>query len=270
MEEDLPDLSYIIDLMKKRSGVVFSKEKSYIIITKLFPLLEKYNFSKIEDLITAVKLYNNEDLVADIIDHLTTNETSFFRDRYPFDVTKKLIPEILAKKGKSEIKILCAACSTGQEPYSMVMNLLESKIENLSFKITAVDIANFVIEKAKLGIYNQFEVQRGLPITLLIKYFSQVDKNWQIKEEYKKYISFQRFNLMDNMSGLGNFDIVFCRNVMIYFDHEQRKKILSNLLKIMNDDALLIVGSTEILLEMDEYFQRVEEYSGIYQKINSN
>ncbi len=129
MEEILPDLSYIIDLMKKRSGVVFTKEKSYIIITKLFPLLERYNFSKIEDLIIAVKSCNNEDLITDIIDHLTTNETSFFRDRYPFEVIKKLIPEMLSGKEKREIKILCAACSTGQEPYSMVMNLLESKIE---------------------------------------------------------------------------------------------------------------------------------------------
>ncbi len=266
MGEDLPDLSYIIDLMKKRSGVVFTKEKSYIIITKLFPLLEKYNFSKVEDLIIAVKSYNNEDLIADIIDHLTTNETSFFRDRFPFDVIKQLVPGILAGKEKSEIKILCAACSTGQEPYSMVMNLLESRIENLSFKITAIDIANFVIEKAKLGIYNQFEVQRGLPITLLVKYFNQIDKNWQIKEECKKYISFHKFNLMDSMSSLGAFDIVFCRNVLIYFDHDQRQKVLNNILKTIANKGFLVVGATELLNEMDEYFQRVEEYSGIYQK----
>lgn len=265
MEEAEPDLSYIIDLMRKKSGIVFSKDKSYIILTKLFPLLKKYELTSVSHLISAIKLDSNYSLISDLVDALTINETSFYRDKYPFEaLDKEIVPKILLDEPlKKEIRILCAACSSGQEPYSIAMHFLEHNYK-LNFHITAIDLSNSIIRKAAKGIYNQFEVQRGLPITLLIKYFNQIEKDWIIKDEIKKYVSFKQYNLMNNLNVLGKFDIIFCRNILIYFDQFHKELVINNIIKIMNPNATLILGGSELISWDSPLLKKITDYNGIY------
>ena len=184
MNEEIPDLSYIIDLMKKKSGIVFSKDKSYMILSKLQLLLKKYGFNKVDNLILAIKSDKYNGLTDELVDALAINETYFYRDKYPFEVLdKEFIHKILLDEPlRKNIRILCAACSSGQEAYSLAMHFLEHKY-NLEFHITAIDLSSSIINKARKGIYNQFEVQRGLPIKLLNKYFNQIENDWIIKDE---------------------------------------------------------------------------------------
>ncbi len=269
MDKTLSDLHYIADLMKKRSGVVFTPEKFYVIITKLQPLLEKYNLATLDDLISAVKMDNNEQMVTDIVDNLTINETSFFRDRYPFEIVNNDVINDFKQKSSSDgtLNILCAACSTGQEPYSLAMSLFENNNYKNNFKITAIDISHQAIEKAKSGIYNQFEVQRGVPITLLIKYFNQIDKAWQIKDEIKKYISFSQYNLTNDLEKFGKFDVIFLRNILIYFDSFQKRKVLTNIMNVLNPKGYLFLGSTEILNDFEDQLIKIKDRSGVFKKI---
>ena len=269
METNLPDLTYIINLMKRQSGIVFSADKSYIILTKLYPLIDKYHFTNIEELLVAVQANSNPVLIADLIETLTINETSFFRDRYPYEVIDKyVIPELLQHNpNQKEIRILCAACSTGQEPYSLIMHFLEHKQYRFDCKITAIDLSGAVIKKAKEGIYNQFEIQRGLPITLLVKYFSQIEKDWVIKDELKKHIEFRQFNLVNGLGILGKFDLIFCRNVLIYFDDALRKQVILNLGQVLNPNSTLILGSSESVPADNVQFNKITEYSGVYRSM---
>lgn len=267
MEIVIPDLTYIIDLMKKHSGIKFSKEKSYVILTKIYPLLKKYNLKDVEELISIVKKNIDTKLISDLVDVLTINETSFYRDRYPFEALDKyILPKMLESyPTKKNLKILCAACSTGQEPYSLVMHFLEQKQYKFIPQVTAIDISNIALDKARSGVFNQFEVQRGLPVTMLVKYFIQKEKDWLIKEDVKNHIVFKKFNLKDNLSILGSFDLIFCRNVLIYFDEALRKQVINSLVKIMNPKASLILGATESVGwgEHPELY-KVNDYNGIY------
>ena len=267
MEAVIPDLTYIIDLMNRHSGIKFSKEKSYVILTKIYPLLKKYALKDVEELTDAVKKNVDTKLVSELVDVLTINETSFYRDRYPFEALDKyILPKMLEHDPtKKIVKILCAACSTGQEPYSLVMHFLEQKQYKLIPKITAIDLSSIVLDKARAGVFNQFEVQRGLPITMLVKYFTQHEKDWLIREDIKNHVVFKKFNLKDNLSILGSFDLIFCRNVLIYFDEALRKQVIDNLVKAMNPKSSLILGATESIGwgEHPE-LSKVKDYSGIY------
>ena len=265
MEVLEPDLKYIIDLMKKETGILYSEDKGYIIISKLYPLFEKYHFKGVDDLTEALRLASNSLLVDDVIDILTVNETSFYRDRYPFEIMDQVvIPGLIEREPlKTNFKILCAACSTGQEPYSIAMHFLE-KHSNLSFDITAIDISGASIEKAEAGIYSQFEIQRGLPIDLLIKYFDQVEKDWIVKDEVKQYISFHKANILNSLTVFGRFDIVFCRNLLIYFDLPQREIVVKHLKRVMNLGATLILGGTEMITWDDDELEKVTDRNGVY------
>ena len=266
METTMPDLTCIMDLMYKKSGMVFSSEKSYIILTKLQPLIAKYNLDNMENLLFIIKNRSDVELINEIIDILTVNETSFYRDRYPFEILHSyVIPYILQNNSyKKEVKILCAACSTGQEPYSIAMHFLEHKEYGLDFKLTAIDLSPTAINQAKSGIYNQFEIQRGLPMPLLLKYFTQTDKMWTIGDVVKQYITFHQFNLKDSLSSLGKFDIVLCRNVLIYFDEGFRKQVIDNLKQTMNQGAILMLGGTELVSWKDDELKEVTSHNGVY------
>lgn len=265
----IPDLSPIIKLMFEKTGITFTADKFYIIHTKIQPLISKHGFPSIEPLLQSVINRNNISLITDIIDALTVHETSFYRDIYPFEILKnEIITEILKEsKTRSEINILCAACSTGQEPYSLAINLNETTSRNFDFKISALDISKASIEKAKIGVYNQFEVQRGLPTHILLKYFDQVDKLWSIKDLLRRNVIFHQANLMDGLAFLGKFDVIFCRNVMMYFDEAQKKIIIENLKRILKPKGFLFLGATEILPRDEKMFTHWGTRGGIYRLI---
>jgi chemotaxis protein methyltransferase CheR len=199
---------------------------------------------------------------------MTTNETSFFRDKVPFEHFRNTImPEIQqARAGRKSIRIWCAAGSTGQEPYSLAMCLKEmgATLAGFRVEILATDLSQEVLEKSKSGIYNQFEVQRGLPIQLLVKYFKQIGELWQINPDIRAMVSQRPLNLLHDFSQLGVFDVIFCRNVLIYFDQDTKINIFNRLAKAIEADGFLALGAAETVVGLTEAFKPYPERRGLY------
>jgi chemotaxis protein methyltransferase CheR len=221
-----PDYEYLRKLLKDQSGLDLSADKQYLIESRLAPLSRKSGLSGIPELVQKMK-GGSPSLVAQVVEAMTTNETFFFRDKVPFDHFRDTImPELLqARAARKSIRIWCAAGSTGQEPYSLAMCLKEmaGALSGWRVEIIATDLSQEVLEKSRAGLYSQFEVQRGLPIQLLVKYFKQVGELWQINAEIRAMVQHRQLNLLQDFSQLGVFDLIFCRNVLIYFDQERRK-----------------------------------------------
>ena len=199
---------------------------------------------------------------------MTTNESFFFRDTQPFEQFRAhTLPQLLeARRDGRRIRIWSAACSTGQEPYSIAMILKEeaAKVAGWRIEIVATDLSREVLEKAKVGIYSQFEVQRGLPIQYLMKYFKQVDEMWQIDPAIRAMVTFRQHNLLHGTGALGRFDVVFCRNVLIYFDQATKRRILDDIARVLPPDGYLYLGGAETVLGVSEKFRPVQGLRGIY------
>ena len=199
---------------------------------------------------------------------MTTNETFFFRDKLPFDNFRDhIMPALIAARAREKrIRIWCAAASTGQEPYSLAMTLKElgAAIAGLRFEIVATDLSGDVLERAKSGIYSQFEVQRGLPIQLLLKYFTQVGDSWQIAPELRAMVQFRTLNLLNDFSPLGTFDVVFCRNVLIYFDQDTKIGVFNRIARQVPDDGYLVLGAAETVVGLTDAFKPVPGLRGLY------
>ena len=224
------DYDYLRRLLKERSGLVLAADKQYLVESRLLPVARRAGFMGLGDLVLRLKGPAGEPLVVEVVEAMTTNESFFFRDKIPFEHFRDtIVPALMAARAaQRRIRIWCSAASTGQEPYSLAMSLKEmgSHIAGWRIEIIATDLSNEVLEKAKAGVYSQFEVQRGLPIQLLIKYFSQVGETWQVAPELRAMVQFRQLNLLGDFSHLGVFDVVFCRNVLIYFDQETKTDVL--------------------------------------------
>ena len=199
---------------------------------------------------------------------MTTNETFFFRDRIPFDhLRDTVIPALVAARGREKrIRIWCTAAASGQEPYSIAMMLktLGPQLNGFRVDILATDLSAEVIDRAKAGVYSQFEVQRGLPIQLLVKYFSKSGDAWEIAPELRGMVQFRTLNLLNDFTPLGQFDVVFCRNVLIYFDQVAKSAVLERLARQMPADAYLTLGAAETVVGLTECFVPVPERRGLY------
>lgn len=265
------DFEYLKEFLKNRSGIVLSADKLYLVESRLTPVARDLGMSGIDELISTLAKTADESLKTRVTDAMTTNESFFFRDQTPFDNLKDhvLPPMIAARKakGQNRIRIWSAACSSGQEPYTIAMMLLENKEKfgDVSFEILATDLSTEIVDKAKEGAYSQFEVQRGLPIQLLVKYFTQTETAWQISEDIRKMVRFQTFNLLDSYGVLGKFDIIFCRNVLIYFDQDTKGAILSRMADISAPDASLFLGGAESVIGITSDYQPVSGVRGVYQ-----
>lgn len=240
-------------LLERVSGISYTTGKEYLIESRLNELALSLGYKDLNDFYQSiVKKGVDSKVLNEIIDALTTNETYFFRDLHPFETLKgHILPELFKKKERDKkINIWSAACSTGQEPYSIAMLLLEHfslYLKNYKINILATDISQKCLEKAEKGIYNQIEINRGLPITFLVKYFKQDGAHWCIDEKVKKMVKFQKLNLLEAATRLfEKFDIIFCRYVLIYFSDETKKKVLTDLWKLLNPGGYLILGATEI------------------------
>lgn len=270
---NITDFDIYKDLLKKSSGLVLTQDKIYLIESRLNPLAKKWGFSDITEMTNALRGVPSKELVVDIVEAMTTNETSFFRDTKPFDIFKNtVLPYLKNKPGNSKnIRIWCAASSSGQEPYSLAMLLKEemATMPGWNFKITATDISHDILDQAKEGLYTQFEVQRGLPITLLMKYFTQDGDKWCISQDIKNMVEYKYFNLLDNMSSLGGFDIIFCRNVLIYFDKDTKREVLLNMHNLISDDGFLFLGGAETVLGITDDFKAMPNNRGLYVKDKS-
>jgi chemotaxis protein methyltransferase CheR len=210
----------------------------------------------------------DEKLLRDVVEAMTTNESFFFRDTKPFDQLRTLVlPRMLKNRAQARhLRIWCAACSSGQEPYSIAMILSEeaAKLAGWRVDILATDLSNEILRRAKEGAYSQFEVQRGLPITMLMKYFEQNGDRWQISQKIRDMVTFRPFNLLNDPAPLGRFDIVFCRNVLIYFEHPTKAKVLAGIARQMPNDGILYLGGAETVIGLSEHFQLIEGQRGIY------
>ncbi len=262
------DYDFIRKLLKQRSGLTLSAEKHYLVESRLMPIAQRRGFANLSELTHHLRIGLDEALIVDVVEAMTTNETFFFRDRVPFEHFKSFImPQLLAARVKTKrIRIWCAAASTGQEPYSLAMALKEMGhlLDGFRVEILATDLSHEVLEKAKAGIYSQFEVQRGLPIQMLLKYFSQFGETWQIAPDIRVMVQFRSFNLLTDFLPLGQFDLVMCRNVLIYFDPPMKSDVLDRLSRVVATDGYLVLGSAETTVGLTQSFATMPDRRGLY------
>ena len=265
---NIGDFEMIARLLKERSGLTLKQDKAYLLESRLNPVARRHNLEGVVELAAALRLAEDERLARDVTEAMTTNESFFFRDSKPFDQFRDLVlPQLLeARSLQRSIRIWSAACSNGQEPYSLAMLLKErgAALAGWDIEIIATDLSQEVLAKAEEGLYSQFEVQRGLPINLLVKYFKQEEDGWRIDPEIRKMVTYKPFNLLDSFRALGRFDVIFCRNVLIYFDQETKARVLNGMADIMSEDGFLYLGGAETVLGITERFQLMPSHRGIY------
>ncbi len=261
------DFEFVAGLVMKRAGIVLTPDKLYLLESRLAPLARKEGLASIDELVSVVRSRRDERLIAQVVDSMTTNETYFFRDKTPFDHLKDTVfPQLAPARRGGRLRIWCAASSTGQEPYSIAM-LLDQNPQltgGVPVEIVATDISDRCLERAKQGLYTQFEVQRGLPIQLLMQYFTQQDDHWRISERLRSQVSFRKQNLMEPTAGLGKFDAVLCRNVMIYFDAPTKTEVLNKIAQQLNPDGFLILGAAETVMGLSTNFETAQDRRGLY------
>ncbi len=254
------NFDYVRTMARDNAAIVLDPGKEYLVELRLEPLAVTSGFDSLDAM---VKSMRDQRTLGDIhlkaIEALTTNETSFFRDLHPFDVMKKtLIPELIVRKSTSKtLNIWSGASSTGQEAYSISMLLLESfpELKDWKVKIIGTDLSNKAVQTAKEGIYSQFEVNRGLPLPMLARYFDKVDDGWQIKEAVRQMVDFRVMNLIKPWPFMARFDIVLMRNVLIYFDMDIKRQILGEIRKTIDPRGFLFLGSSETTLNIDGGWQ---------------
>jgi len=271
MASDL-DYSFIRQFVLARTGIQLTEEKRYLIETRLDPVMRRLGLSTLSAL--AAKLRQGDAILEGaVVDAMTTNETLFFRDKTPFDLFRTVaLPKLIeARREVGRIRIWCAACSTGQEPYSLAMILDEMRHElrSIAVEIVATDISEKVLEQARAGVFSQFEVQRGLPIRLLLKHFTQEGLRWRVNPALGRDIRFQPLNLMQPFRSLGRFDVVFCRNVLIYFGEATKRDILARIAAAMAPDGYLLLGGAETALGLSSEFSTHRQERSLYVRSDS-
>lgn len=261
------DYDFLRKLLHERSGLDLASDKQYLIESRLVPLARKAGLPGIPELVVKLKS-GAEALTADVVEAMTTNETFFFRDKVPFDHLKQtILPEVLAARAsRRSLRIWCAASSTGQEPYSIAMCLKEisAQIAGWRVEILATDLSPSVLEKSKAGIFSQFEVQRGLPIQMLVKHFTQTGELWQLNADIRGMVQHRQLNLLQDFTHLGMFDVIFCRNVLIYFDQETKANIFGRLARMVEPDGYLLLGAAETVVGLTDAFKPYPERRGLY------
>lgn len=270
-----------VSLMSKyvydASGILLDASKAYLIESRLGSIAEECGCSSYQDLHKKALLDQNKTIKEKIVDAISTNETLFFRDTDPFDLLKhKVLPELIdlrCARGSSllpiPIRIWSAACSTGQEVYSIAIVLKEllPEIGKYKIKLLGTDISDNAVKQASYGSYNKLEIERGLPRDRLTKYFTPNGTNWKVKDEIRSMALFKKLNLMLPFSGLGKFDVIFCRNVAIYFSLADRKKLFDRLADILDTGGSLIIGSSESLMGVSNRFEPLRHLRSIFYRI---
>lgn len=262
------NFDFIAGILKDRSGLIVTPDKLYLLDARLSPIARKHNCATLDALVTAMRAPLANALIDEVVDAMTTNETSFFRDRNPFEAMRTtLIPALVAKRAaQRSLRIWSAACSTGQEPYSLAMMLRDSfpALKDWRIEIVATDLSPTVLQRARDGMFSAFEVQRGLPIQMLVKHFDQVEQNWRIKPELRRMIDFRPCNLLGDIAALGRFDLILCRNVLIYFDQPTKSAVLHRMAKMLPPDGALILGGAESVFGICDALSDVGGMRGIY------
>jgi chemotaxis protein methyltransferase CheR len=261
------DFDYLRKLLKERSGLVLAAEKQYLAESRLLPVARRHGMTTLTELVAKLRMPTPM-LATEVVDAMTTNETFFFRDKIPFEQFRDVVmPALIAARAREKrIRIWCTAAATGQEPYSLAMILrgMNAALAGYRVEILATDIAGEVLDRAKAGLYSQFEVQRGLPIQMLVKYFVQAGEMWQIVPELRDMVQFRPLNLLNDFKPLGTFDVVFCRNVLIYFDQPTKTHVLDRIARQMPDDGYLLLGAAETVVGLTDALKPLPDRRGLY------
>ena len=264
----ITDFDLYADLLKKQSGLTLSSDKSYLIDSRLGPVAKAWGFDSLSNMTNALRGLPDTKLIKDIVEAMTTNETSFYRDTRPFEIFKNVVmPYMLKSRASSKrLKIWCAAASSGQEPYSIAMMLkdMAHQMPKWKIEIYATDIDDKILDQASAAKYSQFEVQRGLPVQTLIKYFDEDGDKWALKDEIRNMVKFANFNLLNSMAGMDTFDVVFCRNVLIYFDAPDKTDILQRISQKVTGDGFLFLGGAETVFGLTDTFKPLPNHRGLY------
>jgi chemotaxis protein methyltransferase CheR len=262
------EFEFLRKLLRERSGLVLAADKQYLVESRLLPVARRTGCSDVGELVQALRRSKPGQLATLIVEAMTTNESFFFRDKLPFEqLHDTIIPKLMAARAaRRRIRIWCAAASTGHEPYSIAMSLKEMnlRLDGWRVEIIASDLSNEVLARAKSGLYSHFEVQRGLPIGLLLKYFTQQGEHWQIAAEIRSMVQFRQLNLLSDFAHLGVFDLVFCRNVLIYFDRETKAGVLERLSRIVDAEGYLVLGAAETVVGLTGAFRPLVNERGLY------
>ncbi|BDC51782.1 chemotaxis protein methyltransferase [Bryobacterales bacterium F-183] len=258
--------SFLQQHVYRESGIVLDNSKQYLLEARLSPIARREGVGNVDGLCNLMRAVSREDLRREVVEAMTTNETLFFRDLSPFDALRSHILPALKKRREATrtISVWSAAASSGQEAYSIVMYLLEAGFGEWNIRVLGTDLSEQVLARARQGRYMQVEVGRGLPAPLLVKYFDRVGLEWQIKEEVRKLVRFEQFDLRRSMTGKGPFDLIFCRNVLIYFDVETKDRIMSSIYRVLAPDGYLTLGAAESMLQMNTQFERYPVGKAIY------
>ena len=255
------DLSFICDLVYKEAAIVLDEAKTYLIEARLEPLARREGFESLQELVVNLRRPGASSLATKVVDAMTTNETSFFRDIHPFlSLRKHVIPEIMERKADTrKLNIWCAAASSGQEPYtlSLVLNEYFPELRDWDVSILATDISETMLTRCREGIFSKLEVNRGLPASLLIKYFEQAGAEWRINDQIREPLDFRQMNLIDYWPLMPKMDIVFIRNVLIYFDVKTKREILTKVRETMHPEGYMFLGGAETTLNIDDAFHRL-------------
>ncbi len=261
------DFEFYRKLLLEHSGLSLDLEKAYLLTTRLDPLARSLGMQDLSELAEALRNGAPAHVLSAVVQAMTTRETSFFRDMKPFSVLKnEIFPALTGKNtGTKVIRILSAGCSTGQEPYSLAMAAKEflRNHPEWSARITAIDIAEDALAHAQEGLYAQFDIQRGLSMKLMLEHFTIEDTQWRVQEDLKRMIRFQKLNLLQPMESLGKFDIIFCRNVLIYFDAATKKHVLEQLGGRLDTPGYLFLGACETVIGLETCFKPSTEMPGV-------
>lgn len=255
------DFEYICSFVHDKAAIILEPGKEYLVESRLSMLARKENLASVDDLMRQFRANPNNGLSRKIIDSMTTNETSFFRDLHPFEALRKsILPDLIVRRSQDrQLNFWCGAASTGQEPYSVLMLLEEHfpEVSQWDFNFVATDICSDVLARARSGRFNQFEVNRGLPASFLVKYFVRQDAEWVIRDDFRLRVNFREMNLAHAWVPFQPLDIVFLRNVLIYFNVEMKKMILGKIRQLLRPGGYLLLGGAETTFGLDDGFERI-------------
>jgi chemotaxis protein methyltransferase CheR len=262
--------TWVADLVRTRSAIQLEKGKEYLVESRLMPLARAAGLADVDAYVRGVRSAGSPAAMTAVVEALTTNETSWFRDSQPFlALQKSVVPEVLKKRPAGvPLKLWSAACSSGQEPYSIAMQL-EDLVLQRRLSILGTDLNQQMVDKASAGIYHQIEVNRGLPAPMLVKHFTRAGAHWQVADRLRSSITFKRHNLLDPAPVGGPFDIVMLRNVLIYFDPPTKRRVLSHIASALRPDGYLFLGAAETTIGIDDRWDRISHERGSVYRLKS-
>ena len=259
------DIAWLLDFIRIRSGISLSTDSAYLLDSRLSPMIESLGLDGPEELVSLLRNPRSEVLRVQVLERMTTHETRFFRDLSPFEALgSRILPALARRAGASPLRAWCAACSTGQEPYSVAMVAEESRpsLGKVAVQVVATDISGKVVDRAAAGIFSPLEVTKGLSPERLARHFEREGRHWRVRAELRRHVEFHRHNLVMESPPRGGFDVIFCRNVLIYFDRPTREAILERLLGALSPEGFLFLGSTEAPDAGSNRFMRVPDGAG--------